>query len=75
MVLPSEGGHRIIDQALSKMPNRPVIVLAEDPNAAYVYRPVLGESVYVLNHPSNPKSLAAVIRDLTDQWDRKQNHG
>ena len=73
MVLPGEGGHRIIDQALSKMPNRPVIVLAEDPDAPYVYRPVLGESVYVLNRPSNPKSLAAVIIDLTDQWDRKQN--
>lgn len=73
MVLPGEGGHRIIDQALNNMPNRPVIVLAEDPDAPYVYRPVLGESVYVLNHPSNPKSLAAVIIDLTDQWDRKQN--
>lgn len=74
MILPGEGGHRIIDQALSKMPNRPVLVLAEDPDAPYVYRPELGESVYVLKHPSNPESLAPVILDLTIQRDRKQNH-
>ena len=74
MVLPGEGGYLIIDQALSKMPNRPVVVLAEDPDAPYVYRPGLGESVYVLKHPSNPESLAPVIMDMTIQRDRRQNH-